>query len=211
MRGRSRTKLNIPICVACILLCLTLFSLHLCGGLYAKYIASISGFDSARVIQFGSITIKESGDFNDENRQVNIIPGVNLKKRAVVEFSGSEAATHVFVEILPEGWQTTDNKNFSIQYAGTDVLTWGIEDGWSFLTKNGETYVYYCTLEPNVVLEKDVIAGEGLIKVSENITKSQMQSLTDVSISFRATVVQLGGFENVTAAWESIAAKGGLT
>ena len=51
-RKTPETKLNIPLCMACILFCLTLFSLHLTGGLYAKYTAKAEGGDSARVAKF---------------------------------------------------------------------------------------------------------------------------------------------------------------
>lgn len=48
-RKTPEAKLNIPMCLACILFCLTLFSLHLTGGLYAKYTAKAKGEDAVRV------------------------------------------------------------------------------------------------------------------------------------------------------------------
>ena len=52
MSRRNRGKVNIPICVAAVLLFLTLFSTHLCSGLYARYTTTASGSDSARVARF---------------------------------------------------------------------------------------------------------------------------------------------------------------
>ena len=52
MNTQTKAKINIPMCIACVLLCLTLFSFYLCGGLYAKYISTAYGGDSARVAKF---------------------------------------------------------------------------------------------------------------------------------------------------------------
>lgn len=45
-------KVNIPMALACVLLCLTLISMHLTGGLYARYTAYDTGSNSARVAKF---------------------------------------------------------------------------------------------------------------------------------------------------------------
>lgn len=45
----AKGKVNIPMCLAGILLCLTLFSMHFSGGLYARYTTSGTVADSARV------------------------------------------------------------------------------------------------------------------------------------------------------------------
>ena len=50
--GKKKAKLNIPLCAAAVLLCLTLVSIHLTSGLYARYTASATGSDSARVAKF---------------------------------------------------------------------------------------------------------------------------------------------------------------
>ena len=52
MATQSREKPNIPMCLACVLLCLTLFSVHLCSGLYARYTEKGATNDSARVASF---------------------------------------------------------------------------------------------------------------------------------------------------------------
>ena len=49
MNRTNKAKLNIPICVACVLLCLTMISIHLSSGLYARYTTSASGADGSRV------------------------------------------------------------------------------------------------------------------------------------------------------------------
>ena len=177
------SKVNIPMCIACFLFCLTLISIHLTSGLYAKYLSFASGSDSARVITFGDLTLTETGDFNAEGKLM-IIPGVDLTKKAEVNFSGSEAATYVFVEITLDEWQTTDNKTFSINSDDKVLMQWSVAAGWTYLKIDKGAYVYYRALTPNAELDgADVIADEGKITVSEYITKSEMQTLTSVSVS----------------------------
>ncbi len=48
----QKSKMNIPMLAACILLCLTLFSIHLTSGLYARYVTNNDGNDGARVAAF---------------------------------------------------------------------------------------------------------------------------------------------------------------
>ncbi len=205
----QQTKINIPICLACILLCLTLFSLHFTSGLYAKYTAKGSGGDGARVIKFGNLTLTETGDFYSNNKLM-IIPGVELTKKATVSFSGSESATYVFLEITPSKWSTNDNNSFSLLLNGKTAMQWSVADGWTFLKLMNGTYIYYRELTPNSELDAaDIIAENGKITVSDQITKSEIKSMSDISIKLRATVVQSGGFENPEAAWSSVAAKEG--
>jgi hypothetical protein len=209
MVRNHKTKINIPMCLAVILLCLTLISIHLTSGLYAKYISSDSGNDFARVIKFGELTLTEEGDFYEGNKLM-IIPGVALTKKATLSFSGSESATYVFIEISPSKWSTNDNKTFSLLSNGKTVMQWNIAEGWQFLKSEEGTYIYYRTLTPNTELvATDIIAENGKITVSNQITKSEIQAMTGISIKLRATVVQSGGFENPEAAWNSVAAKEG--
>lgn len=50
--NKTSQKLNIPMLVACVLLCLTMLSLHLTAGLYARYTTSGQAEDAARVAAF---------------------------------------------------------------------------------------------------------------------------------------------------------------
>lgn len=208
MKGRQpRAKMNIPMCCAGVLLCLTLFSFYFTGGLYARYITRAEGADSARVITFGDLTLTETGDFNAEGRLM-IIPGVDLTKKAVVDFEGSEASTCVFIEVTTGAdWSTADNLSFT---AAGGKLRWALDGAvWKYHTTNGNTRVYYHALTPNDVFTKDLIADEGKITVSADLTAAELNALSDMNIGFRATVVQSGGFASVQEAWNSIKAKEG--
>ena len=50
MKNKTKIgKINIPFCLAMFLFCLTLISIHITGGLYAKYAVSAVNNDDARV------------------------------------------------------------------------------------------------------------------------------------------------------------------
>ena len=121
----TTAKVNIPMCIAFVLFCLTLFSIHLTSGLYAKYTTSASDSDSARVIRFGELKITETGDFY-ENNKLMVIPGVDLIKKATVSFSGSEAATYVFVDVTPKGFSATDDYTFALLSNGKTAMQWSM-------------------------------------------------------------------------------------
>ena len=209
-KHNKTAKVNIPMCIATLLFCLTLVSVHFTSGLYAKYSVSDSGRDSARVISFGDLTLSESGDFY-ENNSLMIIPGVNLTKKATVDFAGSESATYVFVEIVPsDGWQETYGYTFSYISNDKIAMQWSVNEYWELLTDENGIYVYYRALVPNTALEGvDIIADNGRIFVSDQISKSELGSMVNISIKLRAAVVQAGGFANPEAAWNSVAAKEG--
>lgn len=59
-KRKNPSRVNIPMCAAGVLLCLTLFSIHLTSGLYAKYTATATGSDSARVAKFEITTTDDS-------------------------------------------------------------------------------------------------------------------------------------------------------
>ena len=171
---------------------------------------SMIDFSSARVISFGDLTLSESGDFY-ENNSLMIIPVVNLTKKATVDFAGSESATYVFVEIVPsDGWQETYGYTFSYISNDKIAMQWSVNEYWELLTDENGIYVYYRALVPNTALEGvDIIADNGRIFVSDQISKSELGSMVNISIKLRAAVVQAGGFANPEAAWNSVAAKEG--
>jgi hypothetical protein len=206
-KQNSNAKVNIPMCLACVLLCLTLVSIHLTSGLYAKYTVSGSGSDNARVITFGDITLTETGDFVDG--KLIITPGVDLTKKAVVSFSGSESATYVFIEVTPSPeWKTDDKYTFYVGSQAQPDLTWSVKSTWAFVTYDSvkNRYIYSQSLVPNEALSDDIIAGD-TIAVHPSITKTEITAFTNVYINLRASVVQSGGFTNTQDAWNSLAAK----
>lgn len=64
----GKAKLNIPMCAALVLFLLTMISIHMTSGLYARYISTAGSGDSARVAKFqveSSIEQAKDSDGND--------------------------------------------------------------------------------------------------------------------------------------------------
>ena len=199
---------NTMLFVAGILFCLVLISTAMLGGLFARYTAGSSGSDSARVVQFGDLTMTETGDFVGEERKAIVTPGVDLKKEIVVEFEASEVAAIVFVQVTAPGWTVTDDRQYSLN----GKLSWTLADGWEYLEGDEVTgeYVYYKALAPNTPLTADVIAeiAEGSdthIKVATTITEADIDALLeDLQLGFRAAVIQNDGSLTPETAWERL-------
>ena len=233
----KKPKMNIAMNIAMVLFCLTVFTTYLASGLYAKYSTQATGSDSARVIKFGEITITETGDFlmdknGNSTGKMLVIPGVDIMKQAAVNYGGSEAATYVFLEVVVSDHWSYNNRVFS---AASGKIQWTIQDSWTKLNTDG--FVFYKTLEPNQIMAAQSSIGpdetaNGVpgdvfvvttdaedanrdgktaysVKVSSEITRNQLETLTGVSVSFRASVVQANGFDSVVAAWQSLSAKEG--
>ena len=104
-------KLNIPMCAACILFCLTLISIHLTSGLFARYTASDRENDSARVAKFD---ISENGAYFSESLLIETTPG--SVEREIVVTNNSEVAVAYTVTIK----NTTQNIPYSFSVASSE-------------------------------------------------------------------------------------------
>ena len=132
-------KVNIPMCIASFLFCLTLFSFYLCGGLYARYTTSGSGEDVARVAKFD---VSENGTYFSENLLIETTPG--SVEREILVTNNSEVVVAYTVTIK----NTTQNIPYSFSVDGNEP------------TANESSVT--CYLEPNsqekikIVAEWDV-------------------------------------------------------
>lgn len=206
MPKHSKSRVNIPLCLAALLLCLTMISMHLTGGLYARYVANGSGNDSARVIRFGDLTLTETGDFS-VGGTAYFVPGVNLNKTVTVNFNGSESATYVFVTVdVADTWDYNAGSH-RFTYEG-DKIVLEMDDKWSYLEDTAQPYVFYRILKPNdQLVATPVFANNGLITVSETITKPEVLEMSDMPIDLWASAIQAIGFPDAASAWESLRAK----
>ncbi len=87
MRKERNAKVNILMCTVAVLLCATLFSMHIVGGLYARYTKSTSGSNNARVAAFN---ITQEGTIF-EAFEADIIPGETQSAELIIA-NKSEAA-----------------------------------------------------------------------------------------------------------------------
>ncbi len=186
--------------LAGVLFCLVLITTSMMGGLFARYITSGSGSDSARVVAFGDLTLTEKGDFveSEGKKTAKIIPGVDLEKKVTLSFKASEVDTIVFVEISAPGWEAPDNRTFM---KGTH-LSWSVAEGWTYLP--GTQYVYHRVLDTNTALTDVEIIQNNVIQVSTEVKESNIQSLHELNISIRASVIQNDGSLTPETAWDRL-------
>ncbi len=131
--------------IAALLLCLTLISTYLLGGLYAKYITSATGEDSARVAKFDVAHMEEGTGFNTLF-PLEIKPGTNAIYCFQAKNSG-EVLTEVAAELKIEG-----NLPIAVEYStdNTNWSEWDTEQSWcNVLPMDGKYYDYYVRLSFN--------------------------------------------------------------
>ena len=214
--GKHRAK-RVKLPLRAYLLYLLVASFLMTGVTFSKYIAASTGGDSARVATIQELRIDESGSNGlttaDKGKWV-VIPGVPLEKEAKVIFGGSEAATYVFVKLsVSDEWQIgTDNMTYTVSDNGTELMSFAVADGWTYLltaTDGSRVYVYTedskNILAPNTALNEAVIK-DGTITVTEDVTEANIAE-TASSITLRAYAVQSSGFAGAQDAWNSVFAK----
>ena len=208
----KKAKFRLPF--SAVLLYLALIAAVLSGVTFSRYVTGTTVSDSARVAMMKDLTVTETDGLD----QRVILPGVDMTRKAVVDFEGSEMACYVFCAITANGWtRAADNFGYT---AGNDLLSWAVDNTkWIFLQGDGSTSVYYCIVNANTVLHADVLAEDGKITVSEDITRSQLDTLAaPLSIKISATAVQYHGFseglsaeytevDRAKAAWNAVPGK----
>lgn len=209
----KKPKFRLPFSAA--LLYLALIAAAVSGVTFSRYMTGTTVGDTARVAIMRDITVTETGNFAETDKWV-ITPGVDMIKKAVVNFEGSEMACYVFCEIKTTGWSRLDEHSFAFSGGGESILGWAVNNDWKFLSGNGSEAVYYRIVGAKDVLQADVLADGGKITVSENITKTQLELLPkDMQIKISATAVQYNGFsggsaaeyteaQRALAAWETV-------
>lgn len=234
---KSTHRINLPMTIAMVLFYFTLVSIYLTSGLYAKYTTKGSAQDGARVIKFGGLVLEETCGYMNGTKFVEgdlvIIPGVNLVKDVEVSFTGSEADTYIFVKAEMEGWVTSDYVHFSVMSEELkndkgeivrepiELMSMALNTAeWTYLTNEGNTYVYYKLVKNNSEISKiDFVANakgitsdiKGQIKVSSFMTKKDVEKLwkkaeagNEIAMNVSAYAAQANGFANVEEAWISI-------
>lgn len=210
----KKAKFRLPF--SAVLLYLALIAAALSGVTFSRYVTGTTVSDSARVAMMKELTVTET-EMPDGSDQRVILPGVDMTRKAVVDFEGSEMACYVFCAITANGWTRTDNFHYT---AGNGLLNWAVDNTkWIFLQGDGSTSVYYCIVNANTELHADVLADGGKITVSADITRSQLDELASpaapLSIKISATAVQYHGFsegpsagyteaDRAEAAWNAV-------
>lgn len=128
-----------------------------------------------------------------------IIPGVNISKDPKVTVKADSEACWLFVKVAEEGTFVTDK------------VTYSIADGWKVLDATNHPGVYYrevdaVTADTNFnVLAGDTTYPNGVVTVSENLTKAEANSVaTQSTLTFTAYAVQKDGIDTAAEAWAKV-------
>ena len=139
----DKMKLNIPMFTALILLLLTMITTHMTSGLYARYVATSSGGDSARVAAFDvSSQLTADSEVNGKyTLTVSSASEVAVEYKIVVTFDApmSVALNDGTPQTRPAGENTVTFTNEDWKFApGTHsaeyTLQFAMAD-WTYITK----------------------------------------------------------------------------
>lgn len=149
---------------------------------------------------YGKINI-ELTETKPENKQATIIPGVNISKDPKVTVKADSEACWLFVKVAEEGTFVANR------------VTYSIEDGWKALDATKHPGVYYREVNA-VTADTDfyVLAGDetyhnGVVTVSETLTKEEVKSVTaenQPKLIFTAYAVQKDGINTAAEAWDKV-------
>lgn len=139
---------------------------------------------------YGDIKI-DLTETKPENKQAKIIPGVNIDKNPKVTVKKDSEACWLFVKVEKAGTFVADK------------VTSSIADGW---TQGDDTTipanVYYRKVNAVTSDTDFAVLKDNKICVSENLTKSDIQSITvQPKLTFTAYAVQQDGITDVADAW----------
>ena len=154
----------------------------------------------------GDINI-ELTETKPESKQAKIIPGVDIEKDPKVTVKKGSEACWLFVKVEQTGTFVKDKVTYSVM-TGPDDWTKG--NG-----TNIPTDVYYRSVGA-VTTDTDfyVLAGNmdhpnGVVTVSETLTKADVNITTQPKLTFTAYAVQKEGIDTAAAAWEEVNATSG--
>ncbi len=91
MSKKHSSRVDILMCVAAVLFCATLFSMHFTGGLYARYTTGYGDSDGGRVAAF---SIKQEGTIF-ETIETNVMPGTTQSAELTITNNSEVAMEYV--------------------------------------------------------------------------------------------------------------------
>lgn len=148
-----------------------------------------------------NITLTET---KPANQQAKIIPGVDIEKDPKVTVKANSEACWLFVKVQESGTFVANK------------VTYSIADGWTQGDgTNIPANVYYrqvtaATTDTSFnILAGDATYPNGVVKVSENLTKAEVNAITaenQPTLTFTAYAVQKDGIDTAADAWAKVPA-----
>lgn len=151
--------------------------------------------------------LNEKGYVVNARSDLKIIPGVDLPKDPTVTVRAGSEACWLFVKVEEANWPTFKETDGTTK---KKKVSYAIATGWTALP--GQDGVYYrevSTATTDSDSSFNILAGDttylnGVVKVSENLTKTEVNSITagtQPKLTFTAYAVQKDGFDTAAAAW----------
>ena len=146
----------------------------------------------ASTFTFGDINITLK-DEDPQEGQIKIIPGVDIKKALKVTVQADSVDCWLFVKV---------------EEAGTFVdgkVTYAMDDGW--IQGNGTQIpkdVYYREVNAATTDSVFSVLKGDKITVSNELTKQDIQNITNPTLTFTAYAVQMEGINTAAEAWATI-------
>ena len=142
----------------------------------------------ASTFTFGDINITLTE--TDHQEQIKIIPGVDIPKDLKVTVTANSVDCWLFVKVEQTGTFVPDK------------VTYSIADGW---TKGDgsqiPTNVYYREVNTATTDSVFSVLMGDKITVSSELTKEEIQNITDPTLTFTAYAVQKEGINTAAEAW----------
>ena len=138
----------------------------------------------------------------NEVNNYKIVPGKNLPKDPTVKVVGGSEACWLFVKVEEKNWPAFTDTN------GAKKVSYGIADGWKPLT--GHDGVYYREVENSTdaqvfpVLAGDNTYPNGVVTVSNTLTKDEIKNAEAPKLTFTAYAVQKENVADAAAAWDLV-------
>lgn len=146
----------------------------------------------ASTFTFGDINITLK-DEDPQEGQIKIIPGVDIKKDLRVTVQADSVDCWLFVKVEETG-TFVDGK-----------VTYAMDDGWT--QGDGSPIpedVYYREVNGATTDSEFPILKGNKITVSNELTKADIQNITNPTLTFTAYAVQMEGINTAAEAWEKI-------
>ncbi len=157
-------------------------------------------------------------DGNGATNDYLVVPGMDITKDPKVTFAPEAdednlVGAYVFVKMDAAGWTTTDNVAFTKQLGNcADALSFSVDTYWTFLKKDGNSYIYYKAVAADKTINTQSIIANDKVTVSTAITEADLDTaseslsvITDGSLIFSAYAIQQLGFDDSPeAAWTAV-------
>lgn len=149
---------------------------------------------------YGDININLT-ETKPAGRSAKIIPGVNIEKDPQVSVTAGSEACWLFVKVETTGTFVTDKVTYSVRTG---------EGEWTALEGNLGVYYREVSAEDAAkgvgyyVLTGDETYPNGVVTVSQDLTKGELPDPKEAALKFTAYAVQKDGVTSAADAWAKV-------